>query len=184
MPATTQDVPRLARDLHAAFMDDPVFCWVFREVHDRERWGRHVFSLTARRLVPHGLSHRLDGGGALWAAPGRWRETPWQALALAARTVRGVGWRAPLVVRHLLALEGRHPPGRHLYLSTLGVCPEHRGRGLGSALLEPGCARADAQGLPAYLESSNPRNLSLYRRLGFTTTGEHQLPDGPLVTLM
>jgi ribosomal protein S18 acetylase RimI-like enzyme len=33
--------------------------------------------------------------------------------------------------------------------------------------------------MPAYLESSNPRNMSLYRRHGFEQVGELPLPDGP-----
>ena len=51
-------------------------------------------------------------------------------------------------------------------------------------LLEPGLARADAEGLPCYLESSNPLNVGLYERHGFEVTREHHLPDGPLLTYM
>ena len=33
--------------------------------------------------------------------------------------------------------------------------------------------------MPAYLESSNPRNISLYLRHGFVDTGEITAADGP-----
>jgi hypothetical protein len=39
--------------------------------------------------------------------------------------------------------------------------------------------RADAEGLPVYLESSNPRNLTFYRRHGFEAWGEViRMPEG------
>ena len=51
-----------------------------------------------------------------------------------------------------------------------------------SVVIDPD--RADAAGLPAYLESSNPRNISLYERHGFEIMGRIQVGDGPLVTPM
>ena len=33
--------------------------------------------------------------------------------------------------------------------------------------------------LPAYLESSNPRNMSLYKRYGFETMGQIKVDDVP-----
>ena len=38
----------------------------------------------------------------------------------------------------------------------------------------------DSDGLlPAYLESSNPRNMSLYKRYGFETIGQIKVSDVP-----
>ena len=51
-------------------------------------------------------------------------------------------------------------------------------------MLEPVLDDADADGWPCYLESSNPRNVSLYLRHGFVETGELPLPDGPSLTQM
>jgi RimJ/RimL family protein N-acetyltransferase len=43
----------------------------------------------------------------------------------------------------------------------------------------------DARHFPAYLESSNPRNLARYERLGFRPIGEFTLVgNGPTVTTM
>jgi len=42
-----------------------------------------------------------------------------------------------------------------------------------------------AEHLPAYLESSNPKNLERYGRLGFEPRDEFSMPDdGPPVTTM
>jgi hypothetical protein len=42
-----------------------------------------------------------------------------------------------------------------------------------------GLARADRDGLPAYLEASAPRNRALYERHGFEVVGEIQAGDSP-----
>jgi ribosomal protein S18 acetylase RimI-like enzyme len=177
--ATAADHRVVVDDLLEAFMDDPVLCWVFPDSDRRRRYGRHFFELTARRLLPGGLAWRADGGAALWAAPGRWRESFPQSLRLSIATFPGIRRRSPRVARGLLALEARHPQEPHLYLPTIGVRPDRQGRGLGSALLRPGLQYADAAGLPAYLESSSPRNVALYERHGFAVTAEHTLPGGP-----
>jgi GNAT superfamily N-acetyltransferase len=178
------DRPRVVADLHAAFMRDPVLSWVFPDEAKRRRYGRHYFEMQARRLVPGGLAWRADGGGALWAGAGRWRESPLEALRLGAASLRGLWPHGGRVARGLLGIESRHPREPHLYLAVLGVRPEQQGQGLGTALLQPGISEADRLGLPAYLESSNPRNVPLYERHGFEVTEEVQLPSGPPVWLM
>ena len=57
--------------------------------------------------------------------------------------------------------------------------PDRQDAGLGAAVLAPVLDRCDAEGVHAYLESSNPRNLPFYRRLGFVAAGEIPLPGGP-----
>ncbi len=58
-------------------------------------------------------------------------------------------------------------------------------RGIGGRLLSFGVARVDAEGMPAYLESSNPRNIGLYERHGFRVTRVLDLPGGaPTATAM
>jgi GNAT superfamily N-acetyltransferase len=107
-----------------------------------------------------------------------------ETLALGLRSARGVGHRGPMVGRALLEVEHAHPTEPHWYLAILGVRPERTGRGLGGALLEPGLARADAEGMPSYLENSNPRNVPFYERHGFDVVAEHWLPNGPVLTYM
>ena len=52
-------------------------------------------------------------------------------------------------------------------------------------LLAANLAQIDDEGMPAYLESSNPANDHRYERLGFRRIGQFTLPDdGPVVTTM
>jgi len=62
---------------------------------------------------------------------------------------------------------------------VLGTDPQHQGKGIGSALLAPVLAKCDAEGIPAYLESSKERNIPFYRRHGFEVTTELNLKNGP-----
>jgi ribosomal protein S18 acetylase RimI-like enzyme len=79
-------------------------------------------------------------------------------------------------------MEQRHPyDPPHWYLFILGVEQAAQGQGLGSALLAHMLARVDADGMPAYLESSKERNLALYGRHGFEVTAEVVIPSGPRI---
>ncbi len=51
--------------------------------------------------------------------------------------------------------------------------------GLGALLMKHALRRCDEQGSVAYLESSNPRNISLYERHGFKIIGRIQSGSSP-----
>lgn len=66
--------------------------------------------------------------------------------------------------------------GRHIYLSTIGIDKEHRGKGLASVLMAPGLEMADREKLPCYLDTHNEQNIGLYRRYGFEVVHEGTIP--------
>lgn len=70
------------------------------------------------------------------------------------------------------------------YLPLIGVDPVYQVKGLGAALMKAALIECDKVGLPAYLESSNQRNISLYERHGFEKMGEIQIGSSPVVTPM
>ncbi|HEX9903351.1 MAG TPA: GNAT family N-acetyltransferase [Propylenella sp.] len=77
-----------------------------------------------------------------------------------------------------------HPREPHWYLPWMGVVPEAQGMELGSALLRIGLSRADADGLPAYLEATSRRNAALYARHGFKAIGVVEAPGYPQIIAM
>ena len=113
------------------------------------------------------------GATALYAG----RSDPLEAL---------LGDRSRIVLEGLLRFEQAHPHDEpHYYLSFVATHDDHRGRGIAEQLLAQNLARIDAEHLPAYLESSNPKNLERYGRLGFAPIGEFSMPDGgPIITTM
>lgn len=77
-----------------------------------------------------------------------------------------------------------HPTEPHWYLPLIGVDPLQQGNGVGSALMKHAVAVCDRDGVIAYLESSNPRNVSLYERHGFEVIGEIQVGSSPTMRPM
>jgi predicted N-acetyltransferase YhbS len=70
-------------------------------------------------------------------------------------------------------------------LALLGTHNGHRGQGLGMELVRQSLSAIDTARLPAYLESTNPKNLLRYERLGFKRIGSIQLPSaGPRIDRM
>jgi len=57
--------------------------------------------------------------------------------------------------------------GPHWYLFALGTKPELQGTGMGSALIDIGAAKADAAGIPCYLETGTESNVAFYTKRGF-----------------
>jgi GNAT superfamily N-acetyltransferase len=72
-----------------------------------------------------------------------------------------------------------HPSEPHWYLPLIGVDPAHQGQGHGDALMAHALARCDRDRAPAYLESTNPRNMSLYLRHGFEALGTIRIGSSP-----
>lgn len=81
-------------------------------------------------------------------------------------------------------MEKFHPTEPHWYLPLIGVDPVYQGAGLGSALMTEALKAVDRDGLIAYLESSNPRNISLYEHHGFEVIGEIQSGSSPVLRPM
>jgi ribosomal protein S18 acetylase RimI-like enzyme len=184
--ATLADVPRLAQALASAFQDDPVIAWVFPDEHRRRAVLAAFMEFRLRKLAfPHDEVWMTDGGdaAAVWLPPpGRWQLSRPQRLLLLPALVRFFGLRTASVLGGLERMEKRHPDDPpHWYLFILGTEQAAQGRGLGSALLAQMLARVDADRMPAYLESSNERNLAWYGRHGFEVTSELAIPGGPRI---
>jgi len=186
-PARGDEVPQLAAMLARAFHDDPVMAWFMRNEDRRPRYAARFFAWQLHRLLGQEQVHvSIDGNAAaLWALPGRWRESTWQALQLFVALVPALWPHLPSAARGVDRVERRHPAEPHLYLAALGTDPPAQGHGIGSALLGPGLELCDREGLPAYLESSKERNVAFYSRFGFRVTEEVRLPgNGPQFWLM
>lgn len=173
------DAARLGRIIARAFHDDPVNLWVF----GGEAAMRAAFTALARRTyLPRGFAHLDTGerGAALWLPPGQSKDGRLLDLLHIAAAIVGSG--GPGALRRGLALDAAftraHPDGPHAYLFAVGVVPEAQGKGVGGALMRAGLARADALGVPAYLESTKESNLPLYRHFGFVEREPMVLPAG------
>ena len=186
--AGPDDLPAVAATLAAAFDADPAWTWVFPDPERRPDQLRAVWMLLLEGAVDLGWVWTTPGAGAatLWIPPGEPELAPTQAAREGALWEELLGpdvWRATLMGE---AFERSHPQvPEHYYLSLFGTRPDKRGQGLGMSLLADNLAHIDAEGAPAYLESTNPANLDRYRSIGFESHGEFELGEaGPIVTTM
>jgi ribosomal protein S18 acetylase RimI-like enzyme len=131
----------------------------------------------------HGTVFCLDGclGAAMWLPPGVEPDAE-RLFAVIEENVSSA--IRPDLMGVFEQMGDYHPAEPHWYLPLIGVDPACHGQGLGSALMRHALQRCDADGLPAYLESSNPRNIALYQRHGFEIIGEIQVGASPTMVPM
>lgn len=167
-PADRAAVTHLLVD---AFERDPVVRWFWPdEARYRPSFAALIHALAGAAFDQHTAFHTADHSGAiLWLPP----DAPLDEAAIGALFERTVAVEQRPAAFDLFAQMGRaHPAEPHWYLPFLGVRPDRQGRGIGGALLDATLAAPINAGLPAYLESTNPCNVPLYRRHGFEATGE------------
>jgi ribosomal protein S18 acetylase RimI-like enzyme len=175
--------------LGRAFTTDPVFNWILAGTGRLEQRLTHAFTAFAV-----GAAHKPEAqvlvaaeraAASIWLPPGQWRAPMSEVVRQAPRLLRAYGARSVRALRLLSVVEKHHPSEPHWYLEAIGTVPEARGQGIGPTVLTPVLDQCDAAGLPAYLESSNPQNISFYERHGFVTMPLFELPAGcPVITPM
>ncbi len=179
-PAAPADTARATRTLTRAFATYP---WTRHTIaaDDHERRLATFQNLFLTRIgLPHGKVWVADDGDAvaIWTTPATDAASVFTELA--PRFAELAGDRAEAHRAAEAALAPHRPSEPVWFLGTVGVDPARRGRGLGRAVIEPGLAAADREGVPAFLETSTTGNVRFYERLGFRVTAEVEIPhDGP-----
>jgi GNAT superfamily N-acetyltransferase len=178
--ASREDLASLVATLSDSFACDPILNWVI----PRPALYPGFFTLIIRDVyLPRGIIHREERGrgASLWLPPEERFEIPprFELLTMMLDLLLHKGpvplWR---IHRQGSLFARYHPREPHFYLQFIGCRQRDQGRGIGAALLKQGTRICDQQSMPAYLESSNPRNLPLYQRHGFEVINEITLPGG------
>jgi GNAT superfamily N-acetyltransferase len=187
--ATVDDVELIGRIGAAGFQGDPIMSWAIPDPDARRAKLAIMFT---------GLAHDMTtaAGSVVWivddASVAMWRDPtydhdPSDAAEEEGEESDGDDARPPLFDEHEQArfdamrasMRSHHAREPHWYLNVLSTVPERQGQGLGVAVLAPVVERCDADGVGAYLESTNPRNRTLYRRSGFADRDEMVFADSP-----
>lgn len=160
-----------------AFSTDPLGRYAFPSAKQYLNGMRIVFEgLGGNSFKSGGAFHVGDfGGGAFWCPPGVHPDGESMGGA--------VEFIEPSRLETFLAVLGEmgthHPEEPHWYLQFIGVDSHHQGGGYGAAMMKHVLAKIDEEGTTAYLESSNPRNLTLYERFGFEVITRIEIGDAP-----
>ena len=187
--ATQDDLAAVTAVMATAFSRDPV--WGPYSFPDDTRRVEQLTAFWAPQLraamrFPWTLVTPACESAAVWIPPGEPEMTADQEREVEELTIELVGRaQAEVIFDAFARLEAEHPHDRaHFYLSLLGTHDDHRGRGLGMALLGESLRAIDEQGMPAYLESTNPANDARYMRHGFQPAGAVTLPNGHRISTM
>jgi ribosomal protein S18 acetylase RimI-like enzyme len=174
---------RALSTLLLAFSADPVMRWLYPEP------ARYVTAFPELLLAFGGASFadetvwRLDDfvAVALWMRPG---VDPDGDATVAKMKATVAPDRHDDMLAMFEQMEDAHPTTPLWYLPWFGVDCHRQGEGLGSQLMSPCLDIVDRDHLPAYLDSTNPRNVPFYQRHGFEVTGKSQAGSSPPVISM
>ena len=186
--ATRSDVDAMAAQMAKTFWDDPVASHLMPNPARREAGLRAFFrTQMLSDYLPFGGCYVAEGyaGSAVWAPAGKPLLTGLTGILTMVPVLPYVATNLVTTLRVLNVMERMHPHEPHWYLASLGAAVDRQGQGIGTALLAPVLGHCDAEGLPAYLESSKERNVPFYRRHGFEVVEEVGLPgNGPPIWTM
>jgi GNAT superfamily N-acetyltransferase len=173
-----------------AFADYPWTRWTVDE-HDHVQRVRGLQrSFMEHVALPHGEvwiapdDHDRVASVAVWMLPdSSVPESAWATIGPVQRKYEGDRHDASLAAEATVA--PLRPTAPHYYLGAVGTRADRQRQGFGTAVLEPVLERADADGRPAFLETSAESNVGFYSRLRFEVVVELDIPDrGPHVWAM
>ncbi|MFI0258633.1 GNAT family N-acetyltransferase [Streptomyces sp. NPDC017056] len=178
-PATREDLPRALRTLQRAFADYPFTRHTIAADDHLGRLYRFNELFVSRVGLDCGKVWVADDGDAVavWTTP----ETVGAVDVFAEigpRFAEISGDRAEAAAQAEAAMRPHRPTGPVWFLGSVGVDPGRQGGGLGGAVIRPGLEAAERAGVPAFLETSDERNVRFYEHLGFTVTADYPLPGG------
>ena len=159
----------------AAFYDYPLFAFVFPAPRRRTRYLPWYLRNVLSCALSYGeiYTTRDIRGVAFALPPGHTKVSIWEYIRhgfLPTPFVLGVrhfvrSMKYLGLAEHMQEQLTRGRP--HYYLWGLAVEPTHQRQGLGKALMGPITAKADALGVPVYLETHVRSNAQYYQRRGF-----------------
>lgn len=186
--ARPEDAGAVTALISAAFVSDPLWSWAMARPDGSTAHHARLWRVFVDGALRYPWTWFTEHGEAcsVWIPPNgtEMSEEQEARLSQAAREVLGAS--AETYFELLEQFAAAHPRDEpHYYLSLLGTTPQHRGHGFGMSVLRHDLALIDAEGVAAYLESSNPANNDRYASVGFQKVGEFRAPGhGPFVTTM
>jgi ribosomal protein S18 acetylase RimI-like enzyme len=186
--APTQ-IDEVSSMLARAFHDDPAWAWVVPSPARRAALLPWLFRVNFEVTEAEVWTIAGDPEGcARWLPPGRPRVRVGPMLKALVGTplrVREATSRFFAYGRAVEAMRAAAVPEPHWYLAGIGVEPGRWGRGIGSALMQPGLDHSDRDQVPCALLTNNERNVAFYAGRGFEVVQEGRTPhDGPQAWMM
>jgi len=154
-----------------SFCSDPLIGWILPNLKKRLDFLQDFASFFIQTAVPDCGVHVLPdfSGVAIWTSA----DESMPSSRLQSIFAEHISLS---ILRQYFSMSAEldlaKPAGQHLTLQLIGVDPVRQGQGIATSLIDFGLREADRQGLPTYLQSTNPRNIPLYQRFGFKIVKE------------
>lgn len=178
----TKDIDWATSLLVEVFRNEPPLADMFRGPR-REKQVKYFIkcSCTYALMFGDGYTTPERDGVAMWLLPGKTKMTlgrMFRAGMLSAPFRLGFAAFGRFMGFTQLTdkLHKNSAPMPHYYLFMLGVCPASQGKGIGGLLLADMLRRVDHEGMSAYLETQNERNVGFYQKFGFEVAAEEPFP--------
>lgn len=181
---TKRDVKSASFMLAKAFYNDPAWIFVFPDENEREKKMPIVYEIPLRYGIKFGEVYAPSPvleGVAIWNPGLKADMTFWRLLKAGAiipslKLGQKVGKRINSVFNLIDEKRNTLAEEPYIYLSAIGVHPEHQGKGFGGTLLKSMIMKADGEGIALYLETMVEKNVSFYKKFNFKVV-EELVPD-------
>jgi GNAT superfamily N-acetyltransferase len=145
----------------------------------------HMWEVLLRIKIRHGEVYATSPafeGVAAWLRPGLLYPSALQIITAApidlAIFLRSGGKKVVAQYRFQEGMQKRNAPMPHWHLGPIAVVPDRQGQGFASRLMRPMLERADAEGMPVYLDANQDVHISLYEHFGFRVLERRDMPGG------
>jgi GNAT superfamily N-acetyltransferase len=180
---TPDDESAAIQTIVLAFAADPMARWTWPNAQQYLAAMPRMVHAFGGRAFERGSAYMTTGcaGAALWLPPGVEPDEDGLNDVMQSTVSESQLGDGAAVFEQMAKY---HPQEPHWYLPLIGVDPAHQGKGYGDTLMSYALDRCDRERAPAYLESSNPRNVPFYRRHGFEPVGTIQAGSSPTLVPM
>ena len=173
--ADPDDLDHVTETITLAFANDPIWEVALRRPDGRTDHHAAYWRMFVDGAMRYGSIRMAEDRGAvsIWIPPDGTELTDAGAAELDSMIEAVLDPPSVVAMRELYRRFEASRAGRpaHYYLSLLATHPDHAGRRVGQRLLADDLAAWDAEGVPAYLESTNRLNNHRYERAGFGADG-------------
>lgn len=168
------EIQRAGDALGRAFFNDPLQKYFLPDEEARRSLSPQHLSRVVRygHLLGQVFTTKDTAGAAVWLPPGETEMTDDRLEQAGLMDVGAIVGEAALsrflgVMDFLEPFHKRDASDPHWYLLVLGVDTALQRGGFGGSLARAGVERADADGVPCYLETANETNVPFYQKQGF-----------------
>ena len=181
--STIADRNRVISTLLLGLCMDPLIRWYFPKPYEFLENAPKLLDLIAGQAFEHNTVYHTENFTccALWLPPDVHPDEEGIARYMEEK------FDGPLL-NEVIAMEAEMsksiPEEACWHLPFIAADPAQTGKGYGSRLMDHTLRLVDEDRKPAYLESTNRANLSLYKRYGFELLNEIQIGSSPCVYTM